>query len=262
VTRRARKAEDGRRKALGEPNVETNMRTVLATLLALAAAEPVAQWLANVDAARNAFPEAVISARAVETEGDKVLGSADFDVYTKGEDRGLIVFRGGKNSGRKILNVGDRMWLLVPGATNPVPITPNQRLAGGASVGDVARLRFARDYTATVRENTEEIGGKRCRILDLAARSAKAPYPRVILWYDEAAKLPVRLRFSLPSGLPAKEVTFTRFQESFGKIVVAEMEVRDLLARDSKVVTRLEYREYRPARLDDKIFTPEGARGI
>ena len=220
------------------------------------------QVLQNVDAARNAFEEAVLSARASEVEGDKVLGSADFDVYTKGEDKGLIVFRGGKNSGRRILNVGDRMWLLVPGATHPIPITPNQRLAGGASVGDVARLRFARDYTASAREGTEDVRGKRCRVFDLTARFAKAPYPRVVLWYDEAAGLPARLEFFLPSGLAAKDVTFTRFTKSFGKTVVAEMEVKDLLARDSRVVTRLEYRDYRPARLDDKIFTPEGARGI
>jgi len=40
------------------------------------------------------------------------------------------------------------------------------------------------------------------------------------------------------------------------------MEVRDLLARDANTITRLEYRDVRPARLDDKIFTPEGAKGI
>ncbi|HMF08613.1 MAG TPA: outer membrane lipoprotein-sorting protein [Thermoanaerobaculia bacterium] len=235
---------------------------VLVAALLLALGDSPAQILQNVDAARNAFPEAIITARAVEMDGDKVLGSADFDIYAKGEDRGLIVFRGGKNSGRRILDVGDRMWLLVPGATHPVPITPNQRLSGGASVGDVARVRFAQDYDAAARKDMEEVGGKRCRVLDLTARSPKAAYPKVVLWYDEAAELPARLEFSLPSGLPAKEITFTRFVKSFGKTVVAEMDVRDLLARGSNVVTRVEYRQYRPARLDDKIFTPEGAAGV
>ncbi len=47
------------------------------------------------------------------------------------------------------------MWLIVPGAQNAVPITPNQRLLGGASFGDVARLRFAEDFTAEVRPETE-----------------------------------------------------------------------------------------------------------
>ncbi|HYT31711.1 MAG TPA: outer membrane lipoprotein-sorting protein [Thermoanaerobaculia bacterium] len=222
----------------------------------------VNQWLVNVDAARNAFEEAVITARATQIESGTITGTADFDVYVKGRERGLIVFRGGKNSGRKILTSGDKMWLIVPGATNAVPITPNQRLVGGASVGDVARLRLAEDYDAVVRPGTEAINGETCRVVDLTAKSPRAAFPRVVLWYDEADRLPVRLLFALPSGKPAKEVTFTKFTKAFGKTVVAEMEVRDLLAKDANTVTRLEYRDVRPARLDDKIFTPEGAKGI
>jgi hypothetical protein len=245
--------------------LSSSMRALaLICTLALPAATtpPEQEWLASVDAARNAFEEAVISARATQIENGKVAGGADFDVYTKGRDRGLIVFTGGKNSGRKILNVGEKMWLIVPGASNPIPITPNQRLVGGASVGDVARLRLAEDYTATARPGTETVNGKTCRVLDLTAKSPRAPYPRVVLWYDEAERLPLRLVFSLPSGLEAKEVTFTKFGKAYGKTIVQEMEVRDLLARDATRITRLEYRDYRPARLDDKIFTPEGAKGI
>ncbi|MGH9367413.1 MAG: outer membrane lipoprotein-sorting protein, partial [Thermoanaerobaculia bacterium] len=200
-------------------------------------------WLADVDRARNAFSEAVIKARASQVKDGKVTGSADFQIYTKGEDRGLVVFRGGKNDGRKILNVGDKMWLMVPGASRALPITPNQRLLGGASVGDVARVRFAEDFTGTLREAAEEIARKPCRVLDLTAKSPRAPYPRVVLWFDEKGRLPCRLLFSLASGKPAKEVTFTRFRQASGRTVVAEMEVRDLLAGGPGAVTRLEYLE-------------------
>jgi len=228
----------------------------------LAQAPDVHQWLVNVDAARNAFEEAVISAQATQIENGKSIGTADFDVYVKGRDRGLIVFRGGKNSGRKILTSGDKMWLIVPGATNAVPITPNQRLVGGASVGDVARLRLAEEYTGVVRADSETVNGKSCRVVDLTAGSPRAAFPKIVLYYDEPAKLPARLLFSLPSGKAAKEVTFTKFGKAFGRTIVSEMEVRDLLARGSNTTTRLEYRDVRPGRLDDKIFTPEGAKGI
>ena len=59
-------------------------------------------------------------------------------------------------------------------------------------------------------------------------------------------------------------MTFTKFRQQAGKTVVAEMEVRELLGSGSAsgVVTRLEYRDYRKAHLDPKIFTPEGARGL
>jgi len=221
--------------------------------------DQIASWLADVDRARNAFSEAVITARASQVTDGKVTGSADFQIYTKGEDKGLIVFRGGKNDGRKILNVGEKMWLMVPGASRALPITPNQRLLGGASVGDVARVEFAKDYTGAARPGTETVGGKPCRVVELAAKSGKAAYPRVILWFDEAARLPCRLLFSLPSGKPAKDVTFVKFRRSGGQAFVADMEVRDLLANQPRTVTRLEYLDYKSAKIDDRFFTPEGA---
>jgi len=218
--------------------------------------------LAAVDATRNAFDEAVISARATQIVDGKETSSANFDVYVKGRDKGLIVFRGGKNSGRKVLTNGDRMWLLVPGSTNPVPITPNQRLLGGASFGDVARLRFSEDYSAKASGESETVGGRGCRVLELTGESPKLSYPRVLLSVDDRAKLPCRVRFFLASGREARAVTFTKFREQSGKNVVSEMEIRELLGAASRAVTRLEYLDYRMARLDPKIFTPEGARGL
>jgi outer membrane lipoprotein-sorting protein len=232
----------------------------LLALLASAQADLQA-LLAAVDATRNAFDEAIISARATQVVDGKESGSADFDVYVKGRDRGLIVFRGGKNSGRKVLTNGDRMWLLVPGSRNPVPITPNQRLLGGASFGDVARLRFSEDYDARETGEAETAAGRSCRVLELTAKSPRGLYPRVLLSIDEAEKVPCRVRFFLASGKEARDVTFTKFRRQAGKTVVAEMEVRELLGAASRAVTRLEYRDYRVARLDPKLFTPEGARG-
>jgi len=233
-------------------------------LLAAPAGAPrdLQSLLAAVDATRNAFDEAIISARATQLVDGKESGSADFDVYVKGRDKGLIVFRGGKNSGRKVLTNGDRMWLLVPGSRNPVPITPNQRLLGGASFGDVARLSFSEDYVGKETGETEAVAGRSCRVLELTAKSPKSLYPRVLLSVDEREKVPCRVRFFLASGKEARDVTFTKFRRQAGKTVVAEMEVRELLGSASKAVTRLEYRDYRTARLDPKLFTPEGARGL
>ena len=226
-------------------------------------APDVHAWLKEVDDARNAFGEAVLTARATQLENGKPTGSADFDIYVKGRDRALIVFRGGKNDGRKALTVGEKMWLLVPGAQNPVPITANQRLMGGASFGDVARLRFAEDFRAALRDGTEKVGERTCHVLDLTALSPKAPYPHVTLWVDaEGPKLPRKLRFDLPSGKAAREVLFTQFKQVQGKTAVAEMEIRDLLGPQSQSVTRLEYLEIHPAKIDDKTFTPDGARAM
>jgi hypothetical protein len=218
--------------------------------------------VAAVDATRNVFEEAIITARATQVVDGKETGRADFDVYVKGRDRGLIVFRGGKNGGRKVLTSGERMWLLVPGSTNPVPITANHRLLGGASFGDVARLRFSEDYTAKATGRAESAAGRSCVVLELTAKSPKVSFPRVLLSVDEREKVPCRVRFFLASGKEVRAVTFTKFRLEVGKTVVSEMEVRELLGAASRTMTRLEYRDYKLAQLDPKIFTPEGARGL
>jgi len=238
--------------------------TVLAAALAAEpSASEVQAWLAAVDSARDAFGEAKIRARATQLEDGKSAGSADFDIYVKGRDRALIVFRGGKNEGRKALTVGPKMWLIVPGAENPVPITANQRLMGGASFGDVAQMRFAEDFDPKLRPGTEKVGDRECRVIDLTAKAASAPYPRVTLWIDaEGERLPRKLILFLPSGKEAREVDFTKFRRVQGKNVVAEMEIRDRLGPQSNAVTRLEYLDVQPAKIDDKVFTAEGAKAM
>ncbi len=226
-------------------------------------AADVHAWLEAVDAARSAFTEAKLRARASQIENGAVAGSADFDIYVKGRERALLVFRGGKNDGRKALTVGTRMWLIVPGAEYPVPITQNQRLMGGASFGDVASLRFAEDFEAALRPGTERVGDRTCRVIDLTAKAPTSSYPRVTLWLDaEGERLPRKLLFFLPSGKAAREVTFTKFRRVRDRTVVAEMEIRDLLGPKADTLTRLEYLEIQPAKIDDRIFTPEGAKAM
>jgi len=225
----------------------------------------VESWLRGVDDARNAFAEAKLTARATQTENGAQTGEVDFDVYVKGRDKVLIVFHGDKNEGRKALTLGDKMWLIVPGAEHPVPITANQRLMGGASFGDVARLRFAEDFDGELRPGTEKVGDRVCRVIDLTARSSKAPFPKVTLWLDADGApepLPRKLIFRLPSGKEAREVVFTKFKKVQGKTAVAEMEIRDLLGPKQGTLTRLEYLSIQPAKIDDKVFTPEGARTV
>jgi Outer membrane lipoprotein-sorting protein len=225
--------------------------------------EDVQKWLKDVDAARSAFGEAKLRARATQIENGKTLGTADFDIYVKGRDRALIVFRGGQNNGRKALTVGQKMWLIVPGAEHPVPITQNQRLMGGASFADVASLRFAEDFDATLRPGTEKVGDHVCRIIDLSAKKPGAAYPKATLWLDaEGDRLPRKIVFSFSSGMAAREVLFTQFRTVAGHTVVAEMEIRELFGSRTAVVTRLEYLEIAPAKIDDAIFTPDGARAM
>ena len=187
-------------------------------------------------------------------------GTADFDVYVKGRDHALVVFRGGKNDGRKALTVGSKMWLIVPGAENPVPVTANQRLMGGASFGDVARLRFAEDFAAAVRPGTENVGDHVCRVIDLTATSpTRGLSARHALARRGGERLPRKLLFFLTSGKEAREVLFTKFRKIGDKTVVSEMEIHDLLGPNAKAMTRLEYLDIQPAH-DRRLDLHAGGR--
>ena len=58
----------------------------LASLAAAQTPDEVQGWLKAVDAARSAFGEAKLRARATQVENGKVLGTADFDIYVKDGD--------------------------------------------------------------------------------------------------------------------------------------------------------------------------------
>jgi hypothetical protein len=177
------------------------------------------------------------------------------DLFVKGNDRSLCVFRDGKQKGRRILTVGDKVWLIVPTASKPVPVSKSQRLMGAASFGDIASLRFADEYEATLRPGLEE----RCHVLDLKTKRKAAPYPAAVLWVGEDDGRARRLRLSLASGKAAKEVRFTRYDD---KGRVGTMEITDLLSGKGGNVTTLTFERYDPRAVDPSIFDPQGARAV
>jgi Outer membrane lipoprotein-sorting protein len=155
-----------------------------------------------------------------------------------------------------------RATQIVDGKPAGTAITKNQRLMGGASFGDVASMRLAEDYTAVLRPETENLGDRPAYVLDLTAKSPKAPYPKVTLWLDTQDRRARKLLFFLPSGREGREATFTKFRKIGDKTAVAEMEVVDKLGPNAGEVTRLEYLDIQPAKIDDKVFTPEGAKAM
>jgi hypothetical protein len=196
----------------------------------------------------------------VEERGKEPAGTA-MDLFVKGTDTSLCVFTEGKQKGRKILTVADRVWLIVPGASRPIPVSKSQRLMGAASFGDIARLRFADEYEATLRDEEATVPGRAgetpCRVLDLKAKRAGSAYPAAVLWTGRDDGLARRLRLSLASGKDAKEVLFTAYGE---KLRIKTMEIRDLLSKGGSSVTTLAFDSYEARPLDPKMFEPEGAR--
>ena len=197
--------------------------------------------LRAADRPRQVIEEGVIRIRATVAEPEKLPVVSDLEVYVQGADRALCVFRGGPLAGRKILTVQDRVWLLLPGTARAIPVSASQRLLGGASIADVARLWFATEFDATLRPGTETVGGAPCRVLDLHAKQARSAYAAGTLWIGAQDDLPRQARFTLPSGREAKEVRYADYGHQGGRPVLKRMEIVHLLPSESGLVTTLEF---------------------
>ena len=234
-----------------------------ATPLAVAAAvlDPAAM-LKAADASREAFAEGVIRVRVSAGGRRESSPGSVLDLYVQGSDRALCVFREGKQNGRKILSVGDHVWLLVPGATRPIPVTAHQRLMGGSTFADVGSLKFGEHYTATLRTGGEEVLGVLCHVLDIKARSSEVPYASGALWLGVEDGLPRKVRLRLASGQEAKETLVIAYGNGDGKPLFKRMEVLDLLASLHGIPTTFEFLRYEAKSLDPSIFSPSGARAL
>lgn len=225
-----------------------------------AGAPSAEELLRAADAARHPVEEGSIRIRAsVETPGEAPVVSG-LEVLVKGEDRALCVFREGPLAGRKILIVADRVWLLIPGTSRPIPVSANQRLLGGASIADVARLRLAAEFDASARPQEEAVDETLCRVLDLKAKIRKASYAGGTLWVGREDGLPRQARFTLPSGKDAKLVRFTRYRRAAGRTVLERMEILHLLESERGMRTTLDFVDYETRTLEPRVFDPAGAR--
>lgn len=218
--------------------------------------------LEAADAARLTLQEGVMQLRVVVVGQDGKPAESALDVYVKGSDRVLCVFREGPAKGRKILVVGDRVWLLVPGTVHPIPISASHRLWGGASVADVARLRFAEDFSATIRPGEETVDQVPCHVLELKRRTPRAPYASGTLWIGRDDRLPRKTRLALGSGKQAKEIRFTAYGADDGQRVLRRMEIDHLLPSERGMVTSLEFVRYERRPLASDLFDPVRAREL
>lgn len=112
-----------------------------------------------------------------------------------------------KVKGRKLLMKDRNMWFIKPGLSKPVPISPRQKLLGGASNGDIASTNYAGDYTIEQFE-TDAVDGTPCIRYELKAKSKKVTYDRIKYWVSIEQKTGLKAEFFTLTGKKFKTATF------------------------------------------------------
>jgi hypothetical protein len=160
-----------------------------------------------------------------------------------------------KVKGRKLLMIDRNMWFVKPGLRKPVPISPRQKLIGGASNGDIASTNYAGDYKVT---NASEavFNEEPCYLYDLAATNRKATYDRIKYWISKKRLVGVKADFFTVSGKMFKSATFeydnSIMVEDRPRSFVSKMVIRNAVIKED--ITTMIYSKVKIKRIPDSTF--------
>jgi len=206
------------------------------------------------DMSRNGWISYGVHTTIENYENGSLKDEGVFDVTIKGMNKTLVKFLNADVKGQYLLMVDDDMWIYMPNTRKPIRITPLQRLMGDASNGDVARTRYAEDYSATFLRD-EVLDGTPCDVLDLHAKRDGATYNRIIYWIAKETNRPKRAEIYLTSGKYYKSIDFNTYAEIDGRMLLTKMTITDKLR--SGRTTIMKYDSYGPRNLPDKYFNKD-----
>ncbi len=206
------------------------------------------------DMSRNGWNSYGVLTTIQNYEDGELKDQGRFDVTIKGMNKTLVKFLNADVKGQYLLMVDDDMWIYMPDTRKPIRITPLQRLMGDASNGDVARTRYAEDYSAKlVRE--EVLDGTPCYLLNLRAKRDGATYNHIDYWIAVATNRPKRAEIYLTSGKHYKTLDFDKYEEIDGRVLLTKMTITDRLRSGRTTIMR--YSSYTERDLPDKYFNKD-----
>jgi hypothetical protein len=175
--------------------------------------------LVAVDKLRHPWPSLT-----VQVELKSAKASQQWKVTARENGDARVEGLSEKEKGRAVLVLGDSMWLLLPGTKRPIKVSPQQRLLGPAAGGDIARTRFAEDYSVTEKVD-EVLDGAPCWKLAMAAKKPSTSFRTANLWVAKNAIRPLKAEFFLPSGKLAKTAVFAAPESQHGASVLVRMDL-------------------------------------
>jgi hypothetical protein len=244
---------------------------LLAVATAIYAAPPAAraqtaqEVVAAADKVRNPGEPFRLTDTLVEYRDGKPQNRLVLMVYSKldpktGQFRNLVRYLDpARDAGKMLLMSGSIMWFYDPASSASVRISPQQRLLGQASNGDVMTINLARDYTAKMlgEESIQDADRKdrACLHLDLTAATEDAVYARVEYWVEKGTNRPIKGKFYSDSGRLLKIIYYRKYEEQLGGTRPAEAIIIDQV--DSSLVTKMTLSGFESVAIPESWFQRE-----
>ena len=161
-----------------------------------------------------------------------------------------------RDTGKLMLKVGNLLWFYDPASKASVRLSPQQRLLGQASNGDVVTVNLALDYGGRlVGEETiqdAERVQRPCWHLDMNASNDDATYARVEFWIEKGTYYPIKAKFYSDSGRLLKILYYGNYTTQLGRVRPTEAIVID--AVDSSLVTRIDFGDFQFQEIPETWF--------
>lgn len=161
-----------------------------------------------------------------------------------------------RDEGKLVLMDGTKMWFYDPASKASVPISPQQRLVGQASDGDVVTVNYARDYTGKLLGEEKLLDADRkerdCWHLDLTAANADAIYAHMELWAEKGSFFQIKSKHYSDSGRLLKIAYYHKYESALGGMRANETIIID--AVDAKLITTMGIADWRQQEIPDAWF--------
>lgn len=207
--------------------------------------------LAASDAIRNPGRSFSVTVTLTEFQNGKQVDTSTLSSYSRlqqgGQYSSLVRFvLPARDAGKLMLKNGNDMWFYDPTNKASVRLSPQQRLLGQASNGDVATVNLGKDYKPVlVGEEDVQDGERRTRKaykLALTAATPDVTYASVEIWVDAENNRPIKARFFAESSRLLKTVYYRKFQTQMGAERPTESVIIDGL--NPQLVTLMRFSDY------------------
>jgi outer membrane lipoprotein-sorting protein len=193
---------------------------------AAGAAEPTpAALLAGADAIRNPPGSFSVQIRLADYRDNALNATSTLLVYARptadaGYQNIVHFSEPARDNGKLLLRNGVDLWFYDPSSQSTIRISPQARLLGQASNGDVMSTSLGSDYRGTI-VGAETIAdadqvSRHCTRLRLTAVRSDVTYPFVDYWIETGTNRPVKALYYTAENRLLKTAYFRRYESVLG----------------------------------------------
>ncbi len=234
----------------------------LALFATAAQGENARDIVAGADKVRNPDRPFRVTATVIDYKSGQAVGKNVYTVFSKldpstGQFRDVMLYvEPPRDAGKILLLNGSNLWFYDPASHQSVRISPQEKLSGQASAGDVLTENLAVDYTPTIlsSETIQDASKQQraCWHLELKAASDAATYNRVEYWVEQSTEYPIKAKFYADSGGLLKVLYYRNYAKRDDRMSPAQAVIVD--AVDSASVTTVDLGEPHLQNIPDAWF--------